>query len=108
MRRFLRRLSYLWRQRQLDAELAEELELHRTMRQHDLEAQGMAPDDAAAASRRALGNVTLAREDARRVWLLPWLEGFWQDVRYSWRVFHRAPAFAIAIVLVMSLGIGAT
>ena len=108
MRRFLRRLGYLAKRRRIESELAEELEAHRSMRQHDLEAEGMPPDEAAAASRRALGNVTLAREDARAVWVLPWLEGLWQDARYACRAFYRAPAFAVTIVFVMSLGIGAT
>lgn len=108
MRQFLRRMGYLIRQRRVEADLAEELESHRAMRQRDLEKQGLTPEDAAAESRRALGNIILAREDARGVWILPWLEGVWQDVRYACRAFHRAPAFAITIVLVMALGIGAT
>ena len=43
--------------------------------------------EAAYASRRALGNVTLAREDARDVWIWPWLERLWQDVRYGRAVY---------------------
>lgn len=108
MRQFLRRMGYLIRQRRAEADLAEELESHRAMRQRDLEKQGLSPEDAAAESRRALGNVTLAREDVRGVWILPWLETIWQDVRYAWRVLHRAPAFAVTLIAVMTLGMGAT
>ena len=39
------------------------------MRQAELERSGLPPREAADASRRALGNVTLAREDARAVWV---------------------------------------
>ena len=106
--RFLRRLHYLFRQRALEAELAEEMELHRAMRQRDLEARGLDPQDAAAASRRTLGNATLAREEARGVWIVPTVEGVAQDVAYAFRVFRRAPGFAAAIVIVLALGIGAT
>jgi predicted permease len=104
----LRRVLYTFRQRRLEAELAEEIDAHRAMRQRDLQAQGVPPDEAQPASRRALGNVTLAREDARAVWIAPWLESVWQDVAYAVRALRRAPAFATAVVLVMAIGIGAT
>jgi predicted permease len=107
MAKLLRRLVYLLQQRRIDAELAEEIEAHRAMRQRDLEARGAAPDEAGYGSRRALGNVTLAREDARAIWIAPWLESLWQDVTYALRVLRRAPAFAASIVLVMAIGVGA-
>ena len=103
---FLRRLLYLLRNRRMEAEFAEELETHRLLaQQRELQA-GAA--DAAAASRRAMGNVTLAREDARAQWIAPWLDSVWQDGMYALRGFRRAPAFTVAFVLVMALGVGAT
>ena len=103
---FLRRLLYLLRNRRMEAEFAEELETHRLLaQQRELQA-GAA--DAAAASRRAMGNVTLAREDARAQWIAPWLDSVWQDGMYALRGFRRAPAFTGAFVLVMALGVGAT
>jgi hypothetical protein len=63
---FLRRLKYWWRAGRMEAELAEEFELHRQLRQSELEASGMAPAEAAATSRRALGNVALQRWPALR------------------------------------------
>jgi hypothetical protein len=39
--RFLRRLIHLWRQRQMDADLAEELTFHREMKRQELEREGM-------------------------------------------------------------------
>src|SRR5687768_2919245 len=98
MMRLLRRIRFMWRQNQVDRELLEELETHRAMRQRALEAAGLAPDEAAWSSRRALGNVTLARENARGIWIWPWLESVWQDVMYALRVLRRAPAFGAAIV----------
>jgi hypothetical protein len=29
---------------------------------------------------REMGNITHAREDARAVWIWPWLQSVWQDV----------------------------
>ena len=103
---FLRRLLYLLRNRRMEAEFAEELETHRLLaQQRELQA-GAA--DAAAASRRVMGNVTLAREDARAQWIAPWLDSVWQDGMYALRGLRRAPAFTGAFVLVMALGFGAT
>ena len=103
---FLRRLLYLLRHRRIEADVAEELETHRLMAQQ--RALDGGAGDAAAASRRIMGNVTLAREDARAQWIAPWLDSVWQDATYALRMFRRAPAFTGAFVLVMALGVGAT
>jgi hypothetical protein len=81
VRRFIRHLHYWLRRRQLDVDLVEEIEAHRAMKQDELEHSGATPAEAADRSRRALGNVTLAREDARDVWTRPRLENVWRDVR---------------------------
>lgn len=94
--------------RRADGELAEEIETHRQLTEHRLRASGMSPAEAAAESRRLMGNVALAREDARAVWIAPWLDGVWQDMAYALRMLRRAPAFAAAMILVLALGIGAT
>jgi predicted permease len=103
-----RRIVWAVRFRRADADLAAELEFHRAERQAALERTGMARDDARAESRRAMGNVALAREDARGVWLAPWCESAAQDVAYGLRLLRRTPSFAIAMVTVIALGIGAT
>jgi predicted permease len=108
MLKLWRRFQYLIRQRRSEAELAEELEFHLAMEQQRLERNGVARDAAAYASRRVLGNVALAREDARGVWILPWLESVWQDGVYAARIVRRSPVFAAAMIVVMALGIGAT
>ena len=58
---FVRRLWYLVRRSRREAELREEIETHRTLRQDRLEREGLTPVAAMQASRRALGNVALAR-----------------------------------------------
>jgi predicted permease len=94
------RFKHFLRSRSADRDLAEEIETHRLMLEARL--------GTSAGSRRAMGNITLAREEARAVWIAPWLESVWQDVAYAFRVVRRAPAFAASIILVMALGIGAT
>jgi hypothetical protein len=81
MFRFINRIRF-WTPR-WDDDIREELESHRGLRQDDFERGGMSAREASIASRRAMGNVILAREDARAIWIGPELERVWQDVRYG-------------------------
>ena len=92
MLRFFRRLSYWIHHRRESAELREEMEIHRAM----------------ARDPRALGNTALAHEDARAVWIWPWLEGVLQDLRHATRQWRQTPAFTLIVVLSLALGIGAS
>jgi putative ABC transport system permease protein len=108
-------LSALWRRfvqalrrGRADTDLAEEIESHRAMVQGELESRGVPHDDAVGASRRALGNITLAREDARQIWIGRWLESTWQDFQIGVRGLRRNPGFAAVALLTLALGIGVT
>lgn len=80
MGKLLRRAAYLLRHRQAEAELAEEIEFHEAMIRREMERDGFASSAAGTDWRRAMGNRTLSREDARAVWIWPWLESIWQDL----------------------------
>src|SRR5262245_39236669 len=108
MSKLFRRISYLLNRRRIEADLAEEIETHRTMKQDDLVSRGMPLGEAKYASRRELGNVVLAREDARSIWIVRWLDDLIQDTMYALRSVRRAPALSSALILVTALGIGAT
>jgi predicted lysophospholipase L1 biosynthesis ABC-type transport system permease subunit len=62
----MRRAWYLMRQRRLDADLADELECHRSMKQQELEERGLGSQEAHLAARRALGNVAMHTTGERR------------------------------------------
>ena len=108
MRKLFRRITYFLHRRHAERELQQEVEFHRVLQAERLERDGL---DAATAHResvRVMGNVTLAREDARGVWIWPWLESVWRDVAYACRLIVFRPGFAAAMIVVMGLGIGAT
>ena len=102
----LTRLIAWIRHRRVNDDIAAEIEFHRAAIQHAFERDGLSPGDAEAASRRAMGNMTLAREDARRVWLAPWLESVWQDVSYAVRALRRQPGFTLIALGALTAGIG--
>jgi predicted permease len=55
-----------------------------------------------------MGNSTFMREEARGVWIWPWLDRLVQDVRYSARSARKSPAFSLGVIAITALGIGAT
>jgi putative ABC transport system permease protein len=108
MARLLRRLRAWVRHREVEADLADEMEFHRAARQDALERDGRSARGAEAESRRVMGNITLAREDARGVWLTPWIESLGQDVAYAVRTLARQPGFAALAISTLTAGIGLT
>ena len=103
--RRVRRLLGIEHQQSL---LTDELEQHRAMVQAELERTGLHPREAAAASRRAMGNTTLALEHSRDVWVVGWVDRLWRDIRIGFRSLRREPGFAFAAIATLALGVATT
>lgn len=87
-------------------ELGEELEFYREMREAELRDSGLPPEEARRAARRAMGNVTLIKEEARAAWMVRWLDELGQDLGYAGRSLRAAPLFTAMAVGALGLGIG--
>jgi len=90
MSRLLRRLSYLVNQRRRDAELAEELALHREL----------------SSDAKTFGSSALAQNQVRDVWIPAWLQDAAQDVRFALRMFANDRVFTLIAAAVLAIGIG--
>jgi putative ABC transport system permease protein len=108
MLKLLRRIRWYLGRRRYEAELNDELLFHESLARADAEAKGLAPDVAAYVTRRRIGNDAQLREESRAVWSFRWLEGLSRDLRYAFRALRHRPGFAVASMLTLMLGIGAT
>jgi putative ABC transport system permease protein len=101
--------------RSVPDEVREEVRFHLEARTQELIAQGQTPEAAAAQARAEFGDVSAAqqeltaidyRREDRAVRLERW-RGLLQDARVALRTYVREPGFALTVVLLLGLGIGA-
>ena len=92
--RFWRKIRALWVWRRNEANLAEEIRIHRQMAAD----AGLDP--------AAFGSEAYFLEESRAVWQFGWLESLGQDIRYAVRGLRRSPLFALTVIGTIGIALG--
>jgi putative ABC transport system permease protein len=105
VRRVLSRILTFFTSSRAETELAREIDAHLRLLEDGFLAQGMSPDDARYAARRAFGGVEQVKEHQRDERSYRWLAGWSMDLRLGVRMLVKYPGLTLIGGCAIAFGI---
>ncbi len=100
------KLGAIFRAKEIDRELDDEIRSHLAMEVEENLENGMEPDEARHAANRAFGHVGLAKDDSRSAWVFRWIDDLAKDIRFGIRMLLKNRGFSAIAVISLALGFG--